>query len=187
MAPREGESAADALTRIIERNRLLFDMRQDVLHDLTLASAEGRIPLRLLPANGLGLEITDLLRGSLILLLLIFGNAGKNEAFKPQNEFKLDNWIPIHLGPADLSINKAVLYLAIASALTIFAMIFIIKRFYNPKWGGDWRKFFSVEDVNGAPAHGGCSPDGRPAAEAASGSSGSIRLPGVPRLSSATE
>ena len=28
-----------------------------------------------------------------ILMLLIFGNDGKNEAFKPQNEFKLDPWV----------------------------------------------------------------------------------------------
>ena len=38
-----------------------------------------------------------------ILLLLIFGNDGKNEAFKPQNEFKLEPWVSIHLGSLDLS------------------------------------------------------------------------------------
>ena len=37
--------------------------------------------------------------GITILLLLVAGSQGKNEEFKPQNEFKLDNWIPIHLGP----------------------------------------------------------------------------------------
>jgi F-type H+-transporting ATPase subunit a len=63
-----------------------------------------------------------------ILLLLIFGNAGKNEAFKPQNEFKLEPWISIHLGSLDLSINKAVLYLVLASALTIFTMVWISRR-----------------------------------------------------------
>ncbi|MBS1880286.1 MAG: F0F1 ATP synthase subunit A [Actinobacteria bacterium] len=66
--------------------------------------------------------------GIAILLLLIFGNDGKNEAFKPQNEFKLEEWIGIHLGPIDLSINKAVLYLFIASGLTIWAMTWIAKR-----------------------------------------------------------
>jgi hypothetical protein len=35
----------------------------------------------------------------------------------------------------------------------IRALVFIIKRFYNARWGSDWRKFFSVEEVNGAPAH----------------------------------
>jgi F-type H+-transporting ATPase subunit a len=62
------------------------------------------------------------------LLLLIFGNAGKNEAFKPQNEFKLEPWISIHLGGVDLSINKAVFYLLLASALTIFTMVWIARR-----------------------------------------------------------
>jgi F-type H+-transporting ATPase subunit a len=63
-----------------------------------------------------------------IALLLIFGNAGKNEEFKPQNEFKLEAWLPIHLGSLDLSINKAVLYLAIASGLTILTMVWISRR-----------------------------------------------------------
>ena len=63
-----------------------------------------------------------------ILLFLIFGNEGKNEAFKPQNEFKLEPWVSIHIGSLDLSINKAVLYLVLASALTIFAMTWIAKR-----------------------------------------------------------
>jgi F-type H+-transporting ATPase subunit a len=63
-----------------------------------------------------------------ILMLLVFGNDGKNDEFKPQNEFKLEEWVPIHLGSLDLSINKAVLYLALASALTIFAMTWISRR-----------------------------------------------------------
>ncbi len=63
-----------------------------------------------------------------ILLLLIFGNDGKNEAFKPQNEFKLEPWVSIHLGSLDLSINKAVLYLLLASLATIFTMVWIARR-----------------------------------------------------------
>lgn len=63
-----------------------------------------------------------------ILLLLIFGNAGKNEHFQPQNEFKLDSWIGIHIGSLDFSINKAVLYLFLASALTIGTMVWIANR-----------------------------------------------------------
>jgi F-type H+-transporting ATPase subunit a len=66
--------------------------------------------------------------GIVILLGIIFGSAGKNDEFQPQNEFKLDAWIPIHLGPLDLSINKAVLYLALASALTIGTMVWIARR-----------------------------------------------------------
>jgi F-type H+-transporting ATPase subunit a len=63
-----------------------------------------------------------------VLMLLIFGNEGKNEAFKPQNEFKLEPWVSIHLGGLDLSINKAVLYLFLASGLTIGAMVWIARK-----------------------------------------------------------
>jgi F-type H+-transporting ATPase subunit a len=66
-----------------------------------------------------------------VLLLLIFGNAGKNEEFKPQNEFKLEPWISIHLGSLDLSINKAVLYLLLASLATIFTMVWIARRMHQ--------------------------------------------------------
>jgi F-type H+-transporting ATPase subunit a len=64
----------------------------------------------------------------LILLGVIFGSAGKNDEFKPQNEFELDAWIPIQIGGIDLSINKAVLYLALASGLTIGTMTWIANR-----------------------------------------------------------
>jgi F-type H+-transporting ATPase subunit a len=63
-----------------------------------------------------------------ILLQIIFGSGGKNDAFKPQNEFKLDPWISIHIGSLDMSINKAVLYLFLASAGTITAMMYIANR-----------------------------------------------------------
>jgi F-type H+-transporting ATPase subunit a len=63
-----------------------------------------------------------------ILLLLIFGSSGKEEHFQPQNEFKLEPWITLELGGIDFSINKAVLYLLLASALTIGTMLWIAKR-----------------------------------------------------------
>lgn len=66
--------------------------------------------------------------GIAILMLLIFGSSGKLESFHPQNEFKLEPWVSIHLGSLDLSINKAVLYLILASALTIFTMVWISRR-----------------------------------------------------------
>ena len=61
-------------------------------------------------------------------LLLVLGNEGKNDAFQPQNEFKLEPWISIDVAGIDLSINKAVLYLVLACALTIAAMIFVANR-----------------------------------------------------------
>jgi F-type H+-transporting ATPase subunit a len=63
-----------------------------------------------------------------ILLGVIFGSEGKNEAYQPQNEFKLDPWIAIKIGSLDLSINKAVLYLALASGATIGTLMWIANR-----------------------------------------------------------
>jgi F-type H+-transporting ATPase subunit a len=63
-----------------------------------------------------------------ILLVVIFGNDGKNEEFKPQNEFKLEPWLSIKVGGIDFSINRAVFYLALASALTISVMVWISRR-----------------------------------------------------------
>jgi F-type H+-transporting ATPase subunit a len=66
--------------------------------------------------------------GLTILLGALFGSAGKNEEFKPQNEFKLDAWIPIKIGSIDLSVNRAVFYLLLASGLTIGTMVWIARR-----------------------------------------------------------
>ena len=33
------------------------------------------------------------------------------------------------------------------------ALVFVIKRFYRPEWGEDWRSHFSVDIINGAPGH----------------------------------
>jgi F-type H+-transporting ATPase subunit a len=79
---------------------------------------------------------TKLLLGALtyfgvaILLVVIFGNEGKNEEFKPQNEFKLETWLSIKVGGIDLSINRAVFYLVLASALTISVMVWISRRMH---------------------------------------------------------
>lgn len=59
---------------------------------------------------------------------LIFGSDGKNEEFKPQNEFKLEPWININIGGIDMSINKAVMYLFIAAVLTIGIMLWIANK-----------------------------------------------------------
>jgi len=62
------------------------------------------------------------------LIGVVFGSEGKNNSFEPQNEFKLDPWVSIHLGGIDLSINKAVLYLFLASTLTIVTMTWVARR-----------------------------------------------------------
>jgi hypothetical protein len=35
----------------------------------------------------------------------------------------------------------------------IYAMVFIIKRFYRPQWGDNWREHFGVDVINGEPGH----------------------------------
>jgi F-type H+-transporting ATPase subunit a len=76
---------------------------------------------RLLLAGGIYLGIT-------ILLFVAAGSAGRNNDFKPQNEFKLDPWISIKIGSLDLSINRAVLYLFLGAALTVGTMTWIARR-----------------------------------------------------------
>ena len=63
-----------------------------------------------------------------VVLFLIFGSAGRNSQFQPQNEFKLDPWIPLKIGPIDVSITKAVLYLFLTTALTVITMVWIANR-----------------------------------------------------------
>jgi F-type H+-transporting ATPase subunit a len=47
--------------------------------------------------------------------------------FDPSQEFKQEDWIPIHLGPIDLSITKAVVYLMLGALLTIGIGIFTMR------------------------------------------------------------
>jgi F-type H+-transporting ATPase subunit a len=63
-----------------------------------------------------------------LAVLAIFGSDGKNEDFQPQEEFRLTPWIEIDVGGIDMSINRAVFYLFLASALTCFTMTWIAKR-----------------------------------------------------------
>jgi F-type H+-transporting ATPase subunit a len=64
----------------------------------------------------------------LILLAVIFGSAGKNNEFQPQNEFKLPAWVTIKVFGIDMSINRAVLYLFLGTMLTIVTMTWIARR-----------------------------------------------------------
>jgi F-type H+-transporting ATPase subunit a len=55
---------------------------------------------------------------TLIGLALVAPSTAGAEDFNPSDEFKLKDWVPIHLGPLDLSINRAVVYLLVGAALT---------------------------------------------------------------------
>jgi F-type H+-transporting ATPase subunit a len=62
--------------------------------------------------------------GVTILLVVLFGSHGRNHSYEPQAEFKLESWVDLGI----FSINKAVLYLLIASSLTAGTMIWVAKR-----------------------------------------------------------
>jgi len=63
----------------------------------------------------------------LVLLGVIFGvTSHKNNVFQIQNEFKLDNWV--HAGV--FSINRAVVYLLLASIATVGTMLYISRRMH---------------------------------------------------------
>jgi len=47
--------------------------------------------------------------------------------FNPDEEWELHEWIPIHIGPLDMSINKAVAYLMLGTVLSII-MAFVLTR-----------------------------------------------------------
>src|SRR5579863_8343291 len=59
-----------------------------------------------------------------VVFYVIFGSHGKDNNYKPQDEFKLHNYI--HLGL--LSINQAVIYLFLAAILTCATMIYVARR-----------------------------------------------------------
>jgi F-type H+-transporting ATPase subunit a len=61
--------------------------------------------------------------------LLLPANAFARGTFDPTTEFEQNEWIPIHLGPINMSITKAVVYLMLGSALTIlFGVVFMRTR-----------------------------------------------------------
>jgi F-type H+-transporting ATPase subunit a len=61
------------------------------------------------------------------LALLAPSSAFARGEFDPTDEFKQNEWIPIHLGPLNLSITKAVVYLMLGSVLTILFGLFCMR------------------------------------------------------------
>jgi len=70
-------------------------------------------------------------RRALLLLstfaLLVPANAFARGDFDPTTEFEQHEWIPIHLGPLNLSITKAVVYLMLATVVTIAFGLFFFR------------------------------------------------------------
>jgi F-type H+-transporting ATPase subunit a len=71
----------------------------------------------------------SILLGLLILALPepVLAQAEEEEEFDPSHEFELPAWIPIEIGPLDLSINKAVAYLFLGTAITIVLGIVLMR------------------------------------------------------------
>jgi len=53
--------------------------------------------------------------------------ANGEEKFDPSHEFEQHAWVPIHIGPIDLSITKAVAYLILGSLLTMALGVFLTR------------------------------------------------------------
>ena len=65
---------------------------------------------------------------AVVLFALAFPQAAfARGEFDPVTEFEQHEWVSIHLGPLDLSITKAVVYLMLATVLTIFIGIFLMR------------------------------------------------------------
>ncbi|MBV8079424.1 MAG: F0F1 ATP synthase subunit A [Actinobacteria bacterium] len=62
-----------------------------------------------------------------VVVVLVGGAPHSLESFDPSTEFALKDWVPIHLGGLDLSINKAVVYLLVGSALTCVIGILVMR------------------------------------------------------------
>jgi F-type H+-transporting ATPase subunit a len=52
---------------------------------------------------------------------------GAEETFNPAHEFELPPWVELQLGPVDMSINKAVVYLWVGAAVTILLGIWLMR------------------------------------------------------------
>ncbi|MDP9285824.1 MAG: F0F1 ATP synthase subunit A, partial [Actinomycetota bacterium] len=59
--------------------------------------------------------------------LLVPANAFARGVFDPTKEFEQHEWVPIHLGPLNLSITKAVAYLMLGSVMTILFGLFFMR------------------------------------------------------------
>jgi F-type H+-transporting ATPase subunit a len=64
---------------------------------------------------------------AVLLALVVPQAAFARGDFDPTTEFEQHEWVPIHIGPLDLSITKAVAYLMLATVLTIGLGIFTMR------------------------------------------------------------
>ncbi|MBM3665278.1 MAG: hypothetical protein FJW92_05755, partial [Actinobacteria bacterium] len=70
-----------------------------------------------------------------ILAIVMVPDVRSPEEFKPQNEFGLHPWLSIQLGPLDLSINKAVMYLMLSALIAIVFGLIVVRRGLSDRLG----------------------------------------------------
>src|SRR3954471_1593219 len=61
------------------------------------------------------------------LALVLPANAFARGEFDPTTEFEQHEWIPIHLGPLNLSVTKAVAYLMLGTVCTILLGLVLMR------------------------------------------------------------
>ena len=120
--------AGRALLRTQLRRARCDPVRRPV-HDATSSPAGS---LRQQPAAARGDAPVTARRGAsaLLTLAIVAGLPGPRRwpstKFDPSQEFKLEPYVSINLGPLDLSINKAVIYLLLAAAVAVVG-IFVVR------------------------------------------------------------
>lgn len=73
-------------------------------------------------AGLVGLVAVALLAG------VVAGAGPRNDEFQPTRDYRLEPWVRIAAFGIDMSINKAVVYLALAAALTVATMLYVARR-----------------------------------------------------------
>ena len=76
--------------------------------------------MRRLVALGLGLLLA-------LPSVALGASGGEEKKFNPASEWTLHEWVPIHLGPIDMSINKAVVYLMLGALVSCVIGIVLMR------------------------------------------------------------
>jgi F-type H+-transporting ATPase subunit a len=62
-----------------------------------------------------------------LVLPAVAAAQAEEEEFDPAHEWELQEWVPIHIGPLDMSINKAVAYLMLGTVVSIVLGIVLMR------------------------------------------------------------
>ena len=73
------------------------------------------------------LGIATVLFFALPAIALAADETSTDEEFNPADEWELHEWVPIHIGPLDMSINKAVAYLMLGTVVSILMALVLTR------------------------------------------------------------